>query len=79
MRQFLNLNKYFVTVSFGGLFDCVHLDKSSNAGGDCESENNNLSSVINPKHFATELCTVFHHEEDDDNDDPADQAKQSEE
>ena len=58
---------------------CGHLYKGPNAGGDCESENDDLGSVINPKHLSAELSTVLHHEEDDDNDDPADQAEQSEE
>ena len=83
MRQLLDLRiiLVFIWPSLSLLSELLYLylDKGSNAGDDCESENYNLSSVVNPEHLASELSAVLHHKEDDDDDDSADQAEQPKE
>ena len=79
MRQLLDLRFFFIIIWRPSVLCPIsYLDKCSNAGDDCESENYNLSSVVNPEHFATELSAVLHHKEDDDDDDSADEAEQPE-
>ena len=46
---------------------CIYLDKGSDACNDSKSQNYNFCSIVNPKHFSSELLAIFHHEKDDDN------------